>query len=99
VEALDAILVVNTYHEMREYEAMLRGMMRALKPGGLLGVIDEAAPQGRPRSVYQENHELPKELVREDATRIGFRFVREAAGFHTADGENWYFLILSKPAS
>jgi len=98
-ETLDAILVVNTYHEMREYEAMLRGMFRALKPGGLLGIIDEAAPQGRPRSVYHQNHELPKEMVREDAARIGFHYVREPLGFQTADGENWYFLIFSKPTS
>src|SRR4030095_12824222 len=37
-EQLDVVLVVNAYHEMREYDAMLRGMFRALKPGGLLGI-------------------------------------------------------------
>jgi ubiquinone/menaquinone biosynthesis C-methylase UbiE len=30
--SLDAVLVVDAYHEMTEYEAMLSGMYRALKP-------------------------------------------------------------------
>ena len=98
-EALDAILVVNTYHEMREHEAILREMFRALKPGGLLCIIDEAASLGRPRSVYHQNHENPKELRREDTTRIGSGSVREPTGFHTAEDDEWYFLIFSKPAS
>ena len=31
---LDAILVVDFYHEMRKYDAMMRSFRRALKAGG-----------------------------------------------------------------
>jgi len=97
--SLDAILVVNAYHEMRDYDAMLHGMFRALKPGGRLAVIDEGSESGKPRSSYHSNHKIPELLVREDAERNGFRFLRRPPGFRNADGDDWYFLLFEKPAA
>ena len=95
--ALDAILVVEAYHEMKKYDAMLQGMNRALKPGGWLGIIDRNAKRRRPRSTYQDQHRIPKELVREDATRNGFQFLREERGFKTPKGKRkYYFQIFQK---
>ena len=95
--AVDAILAVNAYHEMREYDRMLQGMFRALKPGGLLGIIDHTAAPGEPREEYFKRHRMPEELVREDAARNGFAFLARPPGFKNADGEDWYFLIFKKP--
>src|SRR5713101_3095252 len=38
--ALDAALIVDAYHEMEKFDAMLAAIYRALKPGGVLGIID-----------------------------------------------------------
>lgn len=96
-DALDAILVVNAYHEMLEYDAMLGGMYRALKPGGRLAVIDAADELGQPRSVYQRRHTLPRQIAREDAERSGFRFLRELPGFsEPGGGRKYYFLLFEK---
>lgn len=95
---LDAILVMNAYHEMKNDDAMLGGMFKALKPGGLLAIIDHEAEPGKPRSEYQEAHRIPAELVREDLARNGFRFVRSEPGFLSADThKNFFFLIFQKP--
>ena len=96
-ETLDAILVVNAYHEMRKYDAMMKGMYRALKPGGLLGIIEPGDTMGQPRRTYQERHTIPEALVREDAARNGFRFLRETNGFANPNGKRWYFQIFDKP--
>lgn len=72
---LDAILVVNAYHEMRAYDAMLRCFYRALKLEGRLVVIEPEAKVGRPRSEYQKEHVIPLELVKADAARNNFQFV------------------------
>jgi predicted methyltransferase len=93
--ALDAALIVNSYHEMREYDAMLRGVNRALKPGGLLAIIDKGAKAGDSRSAYYARHAVPQEYVREDAARNGFRFLRQPRGFHN-EGRDWFFLIFQK---
>ena len=98
--ALDAILLVLTYHEMENYDAMLVGMARALKPAGLLAVID---PQGEPnqsRSSYAKEHKMSKELVLQDVARHGLRLVREANGFVSADDNSrLFFLIFEKPTA
>ncbi|HLY61805.1 MAG TPA: methyltransferase domain-containing protein [Terriglobia bacterium] len=97
---LDAILVMNAYHEMKNYDAMLRGMFKALKPGGVLAIIDHEAEPGQPRSEYQQGHRIPAELVREDLARNGFRFLRSEPGFLSTDThKNFFFLIFRKPES
>jgi ubiquinone/menaquinone biosynthesis C-methylase UbiE len=96
-EALDAILIVLTYHEMHNYDAMLSGMIHALKPGGFLAVIDDEAEPNQTRSSAAENHKIPKELVRADFARNNIRFVREEKGFEENQNSHLFFLIFEKP--
>src|SRR5712692_8072898 len=96
-ETLDAILIVLAYHEMRNYDSMLSGMIRALKPGGLLAVIDDEGEPNQTRSIAAENHKIPKELVRTDAARNNIRFVREEKGFEENPNSHLFFLIFEKP--
>jgi ubiquinone/menaquinone biosynthesis C-methylase UbiE len=95
--ALDAILIVLTYHEIQNYNAMLSGMIRALKPGGLLAVIDDQGERNQTRSSAAEDHKIPKELVRADAVRNNLRFVREEKGFEANPNSHLFFLIFEKP--
>ena len=97
--ALDAILVVLAYHEMHDYDAMLGGLNRALKPGGLLAIIDDEADPGEARSVSAEQHRIPKAFVLEDGDRNGLHFVREEKGFQSDPNHHWFFLIFEKPKS
>ena len=95
---LDSVLIVNAYHEMREHDAMLRVVFRALKPGGLLAIIDAPAPPGEPRENYFDRHRIPEQFVREDTAHNGFNFVRQEAGFHSPErGRDYFFLIFKKP--
>src|SRR5215475_7454894 len=97
-EKLDAVLIVNAYHEMREHDAMLRALFRALKPGGLLAIIDAPAPPGEARENYYARHRIPERFVRGDAAHNGFTFVRQEPGFHSPDRDRDYiFLIFKKP--
>jgi ubiquinone/menaquinone biosynthesis C-methylase UbiE len=101
-ESLDAALIVNAYHEFREHDAMLQGILRALKPGGVLGIIDKDAPAGKKRREYEDRHELPPSFVRDDLTHNGFTNLHDLPGFDptTSDrqGEHWWFLVATKPA-
>ncbi|HEV2299406.1 MAG TPA: methyltransferase domain-containing protein [Candidatus Acidoferrales bacterium] len=92
--SLDAALVVNAYHEFRDYDAMLQGIFRALKPGGLFAVIDCPADAGQPRESYYSRHHIPEEMVRGDLARNGFHFVRELPGFTDSESSRSYFFLL-----
>ena len=95
---LDAVLIVDSYHEFREYERMMQAVLRALKPGGRLVIIDGEAPSGRPRTEYHRLHCIPAELVREEIARLGFVFKESRPGFYDAEyGKKMYFLIFESP--
>ena len=96
--SLDVALVVNSYHEWREYDKMLRHLLDALKAGGLLAIIDGVADPGKPRTEYYSHHRMPEDVVREEAARAGFRFLRNEPGFIRPDQKkDFYFLIFVKP--
>jgi predicted methyltransferase len=98
VGTLDSILVMNAYHEFREPDAMLRGFHQALKPGGRLAIIDGEAKAGKKRESYYSSHNLPKEIVQEEAARNGFRLLRPEPGLERPRGrKKFYFLIFEKP--
>ncbi len=98
-ERLDVVVIVNAYHEMRDYDKMLQGIFRALKPGGQLAIIDSPAKPGEPREKYYDRHRVPEKLVREDTARNGFDFLRQPPGFSNPDRDRpYFFLIFQKPA-
>ena len=95
--ALDVALLVDSYHEMHDYDAILASIFRALKPGGRLAMIDGIAQPGKSRDDYSSVHRMPEEIERADAERNGFRFVREEPGFTRPEPKkDYYFLIFEK---
>jgi len=68
--AVDAILIVNAYHEMTEYAAMLARMRAALKPGGRLVIVEPISERrrDRPRAEQTRNHEIAVSLVQATAS-------------------------------
>jgi predicted methyltransferase len=95
---LDAVLIVDTYHEFREYDRMMQAVFRALKPGGRLVIIDGEGPTGKPRTEYHRLHTIPSELVREEVGSNGFVFKESRPGFYDEEyGKKFYFLIFERP--
>ena len=98
-EGLDAVLIVDTYHEFREYDVIMQAVFHAMKPGGRLVIIDGEAPSGRPRTEYHRLHTIPETIVRDEVTRNGFVFKESRPGFYDAEyGKKMYFLVFEKDA-
>jgi predicted methyltransferase len=98
--SLDVVLVVNTYHELRAYDAMMDGFQRALKPHGLLAIIDCDASPGESPESYVRHHRVPAAAVRNEAVRNGFRFLRSELGFvdPATPFSYWFFLVFERPS-
>jgi predicted methyltransferase len=95
---IDSVLIVDTYHEFREYDQMLQAVFRALKPGGRLVIIDGEGPSGRVRTEYHRLHVIPDDLVQKEVVRNGFSFKEKRPGFDDAEyGKKMYFLVFEKP--
>jgi ubiquinone/menaquinone biosynthesis C-methylase UbiE len=74
---LDAVLVRNAYHEMPEYQGVLAGVKAALKPGGLLVIIEALHDNIREKSREQQvkEHEIAPEIVEEELREAGFEIL------------------------
>lgn len=95
---LDSVLIVDSYHEFRDYNAMMQAVFRAMKPGARLVIIDGQGPQGRPRTEYHRLHVIPPDLVQREIVENGFVFKEQHPGFYDAEyGKKMYFLVFEKP--
>jgi ubiquinone/menaquinone biosynthesis C-methylase UbiE len=68
---VDAVLIVDTYHEMEQPVTMLRNVAAALKPSGLIGIIEFKKDGWGPGPPMDERAE-PDRVIR-DATAAGLR--------------------------
>jgi predicted methyltransferase len=97
--SLDAILVVDAFHEFERADTMTAGFYRALKPGGRLGVIDRSAALSLTTQDFNRQHHIPQEKVISEAAAAGLRLVSYEAAFGgPPDGDPSYFLVFEKPA-
>lgn len=68
---LDAVLIVDAFHEMEEPVALLRNVARALKPQGRVGIIDYHQGEGGPGPAPGER--VAPEVIVETARAAGLR--------------------------
>jgi len=75
VAALDAVVVVDAYQEVEDRVTFLRNLALALKPSGLIGIVNYKPGRGGPGPA--ENVRVDKDAVRADAGAAGLRVVGE----------------------
>lgn len=71
--SLDAVLIVDAYHEITERVTMLRNLGRALKPQGRIGVVDFRLDGTGPGPDAEER--VSPDVVVKDAERAGLRLI------------------------
>jgi ubiquinone/menaquinone biosynthesis C-methylase UbiE/rhodanese-related sulfurtransferase len=98
--ALDAVLIVNAYHEMSEHQAMLQRIRKALKPGGRLVILEPISPSRRDatREAQARQHEISPEFVQRDAREAGFAVAGLEDPFSNHHGHGSEYLIVLTPA-
>lgn len=72
---LDAVLIVDAYHEIEDRVMLLRNLAKALKPGGRIGVIDFTLDGGGPGPDMEER--VSPETVVTDARSAGLRLLAQ----------------------
>jgi ubiquinone/menaquinone biosynthesis C-methylase UbiE len=88
--SLDAVLIVDAYHEMEAPVTLLRNIAKSLKPTGVIGIVNYKKDGGGPGPAMEER--VDPELVVRDA---------RAAGLELRKRENFlryqYLLIFGLP--
>ncbi|HEV8131327.1 MAG TPA: class I SAM-dependent methyltransferase [Acidobacteriota bacterium] len=99
---LDAVLIVNSYHEMPHYSEMLDRLFRAIRPGGRIVISEPFNPKSRSlaRDKQIENHEIAPELVEEELRKAGFEILfRDDAFIETRESTAESILVARRPNS
>ena len=96
---LDAALIVNAYHEMREHQAMLAAIKLALKPGGRLVILESVtvAQKNIPRNAQESRHQLAAHFLQQDALEAGFAIARFEDPFTRPNTRTPEYLLVLTP--
>jgi ubiquinone/menaquinone biosynthesis C-methylase UbiE len=73
--SLDAVIILDTYHEMDDHDEILQHIKKALKPGGRLLLCEPIAEARRKftRELQEGRHELGINFALEDLKKAGFQ--------------------------
>jgi len=77
VNELDGVVILDTYHEMDDYDKILAHVMQALKKGGRLVICEPIAKSRRDltRDQQEAKHEIGINFVEDDLKKAGFKIV------------------------
>jgi ubiquinone/menaquinone biosynthesis C-methylase UbiE len=100
---LDAVIILDTYHEMDDHDKILEHVKVALKPGGRLLLCEPIADarRRRLRSEQEGRHELEMRFAIEDLRRAGFVVDEQSDRFIDREkikGDKMWMLVASKPS-
>ena len=97
----DAVLVLNTYHELAHPATMLAVVFSHMKSGGRLVVVDRAPRAGREesRDAAAAHHEVAPDLADQDLRRAGFTPISRDDRFIDRPGDDdvWWLITTTKP--
>ncbi len=98
--SLDAVLIVNAYHEMAEHQTVLDNIRQALKLEGRLVIVEPIA-QAREKTSRAEqyaNHEIAVDYVADDLLKAGFAITERRNRFvENLLDRDIEWLIVAKP--
>jgi ubiquinone/menaquinone biosynthesis C-methylase UbiE len=94
---LDAVVILNSYHEMPRGDDMLRHIRDSLKPGGRL-IIAEPSPKAgeETRADQIAKHHISSAFVAEEMIRAGFSIVDRRNDFAQLPGGGSYSLVVGQ---
>jgi predicted methyltransferase len=98
-EQLDGAVILNSYHELTDYAAMLEGIRRALRPGGVLVLVDNVhlAGHGPAREAQVGRHAIDPAFVDAELRVAGFEIVDRQDGFIVQPFPQW-LIVARRPA-
>ena len=99
-QSVDAALIVDTYHEIRDHQTFLANLKRALKPDATLVICEPVSDErkGQSREAQFRKHELDSRYAIEDLHKAGFIIIRHEDKFvdRTDEKGDTMWIIVAK---
>jgi SAM-dependent methyltransferase len=85
--AIDAVLLLKTYHEVAEPVTLFQNLRAALRPGAKVGIID--------RNGNGEDHGVGREVVLREAAQAGYRLL-QSYDFVKGDKMDYFLVVVPR---
>jgi SAM-dependent methyltransferase len=86
--AVDAVLLLKTYHEVAEPVALMQNLRKSLRPGARVGIID--------RNGNSEDHGVGRDVVLKEAAQADYRLL-EQYDFVKGDKMDYFLVLTAAP--
>lgn len=98
---LDAVIILDTYHEMDDHDKILQHIKAALKPGGRLVLCEPIAEERRTlnRVDQEKKHELGMNYALDDLQKAGFSIIKKQDPFvdrSKEKGDKMWLIVAAK---
>lgn len=103
--ALDAVLILDTYHELKEPDVILKHIRMSLRDGGRIIICEPITNEHRrlPRAAQEQRHELGMEFAIRDLEKAGFEIIYQKDPFIDRTTEKrdkmWVVVAISPDSS
>lgn len=83
MEELDAVILMDTYHEIADYMKVLGHIHSSLRPGGRLLVLEKLKDKAKDknRSVQTDAHTIASKYVKKELLQAGFEITESISDF------------------
>jgi SAM-dependent methyltransferase len=100
-DQLDAVIILDAYHEMDDHDQILQHVKAALKPGGRLVLCEPIAEERRKltRSEQEKKHELGMSFAIADLEKAGFKILTKKDPFADREkikGDKMWLIVATK---
>jgi len=94
-DSLDAVIIHLNYHDMvglkLNRENVNAAVFKALKPGGIYGIVDHSAKPGTGDTQTTTLHRIDEDFLIKDVEKSGFRLYSASSALrHPEDDRTWY---------
>lgn len=81
--SLDLVVIMDTYHEMKEYMTILDHVKRSLKPNGRIVILEKlkSYAKNKNRKEQVSAHTLSAQFVRKELQQAGFKVIEQINNF------------------
>lgn len=93
-DSLDAVIIHLNYHDMVGFklhrENVNAAVFKALKPGGIYGIVDHSAKPGTGDTETTTLHRIDEDFLIKDVEKAGFKLIGASAALrHPEDDRTW----------
>jgi len=99
IDKVNEVLISNTYHEIRDPQAILAHVWQSLVSGGRLVVLDRAPNPANVGTTETGEHEIPVGQVESNLRQAGFEIFNRQDHFIPSDPDHeiWWLVVARKP--